>query len=58
MEFKIWAKKVNNQEVLIRFGVREYFQKYVGNPHIYLAPKSDCFIAACSVEAQEALFNA
>ena len=35
-----------NWGVLIRFRGREFFPKYVGNPHIYQAPENKCFIGA------------
>ena len=30
---------------------------FVGNPYVYQAPKSSCFIAARAIGAHEALFN-
>ena len=30
---------------------------FAGNPHVYQAPKSNCFIAALAISAHEALFN-
>ena len=42
--------------VLIRFEAWEYFPKYVGKPHIYSAPKSNCFVATLAV-GDEVLFN-
>ena len=56
-EVQDMSQKVINWWVLIRFRGRGYFPKYVGNPHIYQAPKSNCFIAARAIGAHEALFN-
>ena len=42
------SQKIINQVVLIRF---------VGNTHVYQAPKSSCFIAAPAIGAHKALFN-
>ena len=43
-----YEPKYNYRGVLITF---------VGNLHIYQAPESNCFIAACAIGALEALFN-
>ena len=43
-----YEPKHNYAGVLIRF---------VGNPHVYQAPESNYFIAACAIRAHEALFN-
>ena len=40
-------QKILNRAVLIRF---------VGNPYVYLAPESNCFIAAVAIGVYEALF--
>ena len=31
--------------------------RFVGNPHVYQAPESGCFIAARAIGAHEALFH-
>ena len=49
--------KSNLPGVLIMFGGWEYFPQYVGNPNIYQASKSNCFIVARAIRAHEALFN-
>ena len=42
------SQKIINQGILIKFGNQEYFLKDEDNLHIYQAPKSNCFIAACA----------
>ena len=42
------SQNVIHQGVLIRF---------VGSSHIYQAPKSNCFIAACAISARKVLLN-
>ena len=39
------------------FGIREYFSKYLCNPHTYQASESNYFVAARANGANEALFN-
>ena len=51
------CQTVINREVLIRFAGREFFLKYVSNPHIYPVPKSNSFIAVPAIGAQEAMIN-
>ena len=51
------SQNVLNQGVIIKFGGLEYLPKYVGNPHFYQAPKSNCFIAALAIETHESLFH-
>ena len=40
-------------QIIINRGV---LIKFVGNPRVYQAPKSSCFIAARAIGAHEALF--
>ena len=44
-------QKIINQGVLKKMVVKEYFPKYVGNPHIYLVSQSNCSIVAHAVGA-------
>ena len=48
-------QKIINHGILLGFGDREYFQKYVGNPQIYQVPESNCFIAARAIGAHKEL---
>ena len=43
-----YEPKIIKREILIRFA---------GNPHVYQAPESNCFIAARAIRAHEALLN-